>query len=533
MRRFPALLAAPLLLVSIAAPAATPLPDGFHGLKWRSPVAAGMKLRPEVSAGDNASYTRPNDTKKLDGAALESVLYGYFKGQLSSVTLGPTRDRARSCSRRSRPSGASRKKADNAFVWENEGETMVIFRGTDSKARRRAPSLHRLQAARRGGDPGGEGGGEKLLGIAASEARGARASVESRRLPGRRGPSRLLAAEERRDLAAERLGVAEPLAGAEREDVLCARRRRDERRAPALSAKRRATDWTKAMSRPSAWTCARGRRPKRASARPRPGLVGAAHGSAPRRAARASPARLEEAFVGALSAARRGVRLVPLRRRRARVPAAKKTRVPPRDSVPGARGPRSRRCSKMRAAARVEVTPAISTSRTSPVKLGQAARPHGQAAESSSGTRRGTTGARRGSRRRRAASSRRARSAPGETALRARRPKRQAEVEGGRLPSEPVLRDGRQEVRPCALHGQAALPVGRTSAGPGRPARRRGDRAQIFWTSRTATPFSAAVGRLPAALGVEDRVLEDGPRFQRRSPRRRPSSRARRACLRS
>jgi hypothetical protein len=132
VRRFPALLAAPLLLASLAAPAATPLPDGFHGLKWRSPVAAGMKLRPEVSAGDNASYTRPNDTKKLDGAALESVLYGYFKGQLSSVTLETDAGQgAKLLKAFTAQWGEPGKKAENVFVWENEGETMVIFRGTD------------------------------------------------------------------------------------------------------------------------------------------------------------------------------------------------------------------------------------------------------------------------------------------------------------------------------------------------------------------------------------------------------------------
>ena len=110
MKRIVALLAAPLLLASLAAPAATPLPDGFHGLKWRAPVAAGMKLRADVSAGDNASYTRPNDTKTLETDAGQGAkLLKAFTAQW----------------------GEPKKKAENVFVWEDAGETMVIFRGTD------------------------------------------------------------------------------------------------------------------------------------------------------------------------------------------------------------------------------------------------------------------------------------------------------------------------------------------------------------------------------------------------------------------
>ena len=60
---------------------------------------------------------------------------------------------------------------------------------------------------------------------------------------------------------------------------------------------------------------------------------------------------------------------------------------------------------------------------------------------------------------------------------------------------------------------EAALPVETQIRGARRERRRQhaADRATFFCTSRTATPFKrAAVGGLAAALGVEDRVLEDG-----------------------
>ena len=91
-----------------------------------------MKLHTDLSADDNASYTRPNDTKKLDGAALESILYGYFKGQLSSVTLETDAGQgAKLLKAFTAQWGEPKKKAENVFVWEDAGETMVIFRGTD------------------------------------------------------------------------------------------------------------------------------------------------------------------------------------------------------------------------------------------------------------------------------------------------------------------------------------------------------------------------------------------------------------------
>jgi hypothetical protein len=132
VRRFAALALSLLLLASRPAPAAAPLPDGFHGLKWRSPVAAGMKVKKDVSAGDNAAYTRPNDGKKLHGAVLESVTYGYFKGQLCSVTVQTDAGQgAKLLKALTAEWGEPEQAAANVFVWKDAGETMVIFRGTD------------------------------------------------------------------------------------------------------------------------------------------------------------------------------------------------------------------------------------------------------------------------------------------------------------------------------------------------------------------------------------------------------------------
>jgi hypothetical protein len=133
VRRFAAL-AFPLavFLASPPAPAATPLPNGFHGLAWRSAVAPGMKIKKDVSTGDNAAYTRPKDAKKLHGAALESVTYGYFKGQLCSVTLQTDVGQgARLLKALIEEWGDPEKAAENVFVWKDAGETMVIFRATD------------------------------------------------------------------------------------------------------------------------------------------------------------------------------------------------------------------------------------------------------------------------------------------------------------------------------------------------------------------------------------------------------------------
>ncbi|MEO8053885.1 MAG: hypothetical protein ABI768_01945 [Acidobacteriota bacterium] len=132
MRRFAALALPLLLLASGPAPAAQPLPDGFHGLKWRSGVAPGMKLKKDVSVGDNAAYTRPNDSKKLHGAVLESVIYSYYKGQLCSATVETDPGQgAKLLKALTTEWGEPEKAAANVFVWKDTSETMVIFRGTD------------------------------------------------------------------------------------------------------------------------------------------------------------------------------------------------------------------------------------------------------------------------------------------------------------------------------------------------------------------------------------------------------------------
>jgi hypothetical protein len=132
VKRFAALALPLLLLARIPAPAAQPLPDGFHGLKWRSPVAPGMKMKKDVSTGDNAAYTRPNDAKKLHGAALESITYGYYKGQLCSVTVQTDAGQgAKLLKALTAEWGDPEKAATNVFIWKDTGETMVIFRGTD------------------------------------------------------------------------------------------------------------------------------------------------------------------------------------------------------------------------------------------------------------------------------------------------------------------------------------------------------------------------------------------------------------------
>ena len=132
MRRFAALALPLLLLASLPAAAAQPLPDGFHGLKWRSGVAPGMKLKKDMSTGDNAAYTRPNDVKKLHGAALESVTYGYCKGQLCSATVQTDAGQGMKLLKALTAEwGEPENAAANVFVWKDATETMVIFRGTD------------------------------------------------------------------------------------------------------------------------------------------------------------------------------------------------------------------------------------------------------------------------------------------------------------------------------------------------------------------------------------------------------------------
>ena len=124
-----------LLLTLIAAGAALgatkPLPGGFRDLKWRSHVAPGMKLVKEQSAGDNAAYTRPADSKKMNGAALERITYGYFKGQLCSVTIQTDAGQGAKLLAALRAEwGEPEPAAANVFVWKSESETLAFFRGT-------------------------------------------------------------------------------------------------------------------------------------------------------------------------------------------------------------------------------------------------------------------------------------------------------------------------------------------------------------------------------------------------------------------
>ncbi len=129
--RFPRALAA-ATLVSAVAFGESKLPSGFRDLKWRSAVARGMKLRKDVSAGDNAAYTRPSDSKKLHGAALESITYGYFKGQLCSVTVQTDVGQgAKLLKALTAEWGEPTKAASNVYVWKDEGETLAFYRGTD------------------------------------------------------------------------------------------------------------------------------------------------------------------------------------------------------------------------------------------------------------------------------------------------------------------------------------------------------------------------------------------------------------------
>lgn len=130
--RFAVLSLSLFLLAPGPAPAAQPLPNGFHGLTWRSPVAPGMKLQKDVSTGDNAAYTRPKDAKKLHGAALESITYGYCKGQFCSVTVQTDSGQgAKLLAALTAEWGEPTKAAANVFVWKDEGETLAILRGTD------------------------------------------------------------------------------------------------------------------------------------------------------------------------------------------------------------------------------------------------------------------------------------------------------------------------------------------------------------------------------------------------------------------
>jgi hypothetical protein len=131
--RFAVLALSVFLSLSSRLPAeAKALPNGFHGLAWRSPVAPGMKLLKDVSIGDNAAYTRPRDVKKFGGAALESITYGYFRGQLCSVTVQTDAGQgAKLLNALTAEWGDPEKAAANVYVWKDTSESMVIFRGTD------------------------------------------------------------------------------------------------------------------------------------------------------------------------------------------------------------------------------------------------------------------------------------------------------------------------------------------------------------------------------------------------------------------
>jgi hypothetical protein len=125
-------LALPLLAPASGPAVKKPLPNGFHGLAWRSRVAPGMKLKKDVSTGDNAAYTRPNDSRKLHGASLESITYGYFKGELCSVTVQTDVGQAAKLLKALTAEwGEPTKAAANVYVWKDESETLVFFRGTD------------------------------------------------------------------------------------------------------------------------------------------------------------------------------------------------------------------------------------------------------------------------------------------------------------------------------------------------------------------------------------------------------------------
>ncbi len=114
------------------APAATKLPGGFRDLKWRAHVAAGMKLKKDESAGENADYVRPADVKKLHGAVLESITYGYFRGQFCSVTIQTDVGQgAKLFKALAAEWGEPAKAAANVYVWKDESETLAFFRATD------------------------------------------------------------------------------------------------------------------------------------------------------------------------------------------------------------------------------------------------------------------------------------------------------------------------------------------------------------------------------------------------------------------
>lgn len=118
-------------LLALSALAVKPLPGGFRDLKWRSRVAPGMKLVKEQSVGDNATYTRPADAKKMNGAALEKITYSYFKGQLCAVTIQTDAGQgAKLLAALKAEWGEPTPAAANVFVWKDASETLAYFWGT-------------------------------------------------------------------------------------------------------------------------------------------------------------------------------------------------------------------------------------------------------------------------------------------------------------------------------------------------------------------------------------------------------------------
>lgn len=64
--------------------------DGFHDLTWGRNVSSvdGLKKRQTVSdPADLVEYVRPKDLFKIDDAAVESVVYAFWRDQLYTVTV--------------------------------------------------------------------------------------------------------------------------------------------------------------------------------------------------------------------------------------------------------------------------------------------------------------------------------------------------------------------------------------------------------------------------------------------------------------
>ena len=64
--------------------------DGFYELTWGQNVSGveGLKKRQTVSdLADVIEYVRPKDLFKIDGAAMESVIYAFWRDQFYTVTV--------------------------------------------------------------------------------------------------------------------------------------------------------------------------------------------------------------------------------------------------------------------------------------------------------------------------------------------------------------------------------------------------------------------------------------------------------------